>query len=208
MARKKPEAASAPAATAKLRQRAVPTPEPPPDSAGAFPIVGIGACAGGLEPMTARLRSFPANPHMAFVLVQHLSPGPRQHAERAILKGDGDAGPDGRGRHRRGSGPCLCRSPRPQPASPRGSALSSGSPGFRETHAVDSFFRSLAEHRKTLPNAKVILVPVHGDTTYVNGAFRLGASGYIMKRRAAEVVHDFRAEVGIAGIPTLFRAGF
>jgi len=40
----------------------------------AFPIVGIGASAGGLEPTTTLLRSLPAESGMAFVMVQHLDP--------------------------------------------------------------------------------------------------------------------------------------
>ncbi|HEY3760405.1 MAG TPA: chemotaxis protein CheB [Verrucomicrobiae bacterium] len=39
-----------------------------------FPIVGIGASAGGLEAMTHLLKQLPANTGMAFVLVQHLDP--------------------------------------------------------------------------------------------------------------------------------------
>lgn len=39
-----------------------------------FPIVGIGASAGGLEAITALLKELPADTGMAFVLVQHLAP--------------------------------------------------------------------------------------------------------------------------------------
>ena len=39
-----------------------------------FPIVGIGASAGGLEAFTQLLRNLPADSGMAFVLVQHLDP--------------------------------------------------------------------------------------------------------------------------------------
>jgi two-component system CheB/CheR fusion protein len=39
-----------------------------------FPIVGIGASAGGLEALTQLLRFLPADTGMAFVLVQHLDP--------------------------------------------------------------------------------------------------------------------------------------
>ncbi len=39
-----------------------------------FPVVGIGASAGGLEACTALLKALPANPGMAFVVVQHLDP--------------------------------------------------------------------------------------------------------------------------------------
>ena len=39
-----------------------------------FPVVGIGASAGGLEACTALLKALPANPGLAFVVVQHLDP--------------------------------------------------------------------------------------------------------------------------------------
>ena len=45
-----------------------------PPRGHAFPIVGIGASAGGLEAVTQLLRALPADTGMAFVLVQHLDP--------------------------------------------------------------------------------------------------------------------------------------
>ena len=39
-----------------------------------FPIVGIGASAGGLEAFTVLLEHLPCDTGMAFVLIQHLSP--------------------------------------------------------------------------------------------------------------------------------------
>jgi two-component system CheB/CheR fusion protein len=39
-----------------------------------FPVVGIGASAGGLDAVRAFLRALPENPGMAFVFIQHLSP--------------------------------------------------------------------------------------------------------------------------------------
>src|SRR5512140_795051 len=41
---------------------------------GLFPIVGVGASAGGLEAFTQLFKNLPANPGMAFVLIQHLAP--------------------------------------------------------------------------------------------------------------------------------------
>ena len=48
----------------------------PTDTAGTFPIVGIGASAGGLAAFEAFFSGMPAqtDPNMAFVLVQHLAP--------------------------------------------------------------------------------------------------------------------------------------
>ncbi len=47
-----------------------------PDEAddGIFPIVGIGASAGGLEAFTEMLQALPSNTGMAFVFIQHLDP--------------------------------------------------------------------------------------------------------------------------------------
>lgn len=39
-----------------------------------FPVVGIGASAGGLEAFSLLLRHLPADTGMGFVLVQHLDP--------------------------------------------------------------------------------------------------------------------------------------
>ena len=43
-------------------------------AAGAFPVVGIGASAGGLEAIDAFLRAVPPRCGMAFIVVQHLDP--------------------------------------------------------------------------------------------------------------------------------------
>ncbi len=61
----KPSAASEPALAA-----------PPDDAVPAdrFPIVGLGASAGGLEAFTAFLKALPADTGMGFVLIQHLDP--------------------------------------------------------------------------------------------------------------------------------------
>jgi two-component system CheB/CheR fusion protein len=48
--------------------------ESPTSLKKSFPIVGIGASAGGLEAFTAFLKHLPSNPGMAFVLIQHLDP--------------------------------------------------------------------------------------------------------------------------------------
>ena len=48
-----------------------------------FPIVGVGASAGGLEAFTTFLKSVPADSGMAFVLIQHLDP--MQHSELTDL---------------------------------------------------------------------------------------------------------------------------
>ena len=60
------------------KQKAESKPSPAADAKSpvkeTFPIVGVGASAGGLEAVTAFLKSLPKNPGMAFVYIQHLDP--------------------------------------------------------------------------------------------------------------------------------------
>jgi two-component system CheB/CheR fusion protein len=49
-------------------------PAPSPQRAPGFPVVGIGASAGGLEAALKLFESIPTDAGMAFVLVQHLDP--------------------------------------------------------------------------------------------------------------------------------------
>ena len=44
------------------------------EQGGSFPIVGIGASAGGLEAIEQFLRHLPEGSGMAFVVVQHMDP--------------------------------------------------------------------------------------------------------------------------------------
>ena len=58
----------------KRPARAVPRKAPSPQASVSFPIVGIGASAGGLEALEQFLRHVPAASGLAFVIVQHLDP--------------------------------------------------------------------------------------------------------------------------------------
>ncbi|MBP3959926.1 response regulator [Gemmata sp. G18] len=49
-------------------------PDQPTSPAESFPVVGVGASAGGLEAFTRFLRYLPAQPGLAIFLVQHLDP--------------------------------------------------------------------------------------------------------------------------------------
>jgi two-component system, chemotaxis family, CheB/CheR fusion protein len=81
MIRKAPRKRSAPRRPPAKRSPDIATPESPhvdvpskPSGGSPFPIVGIGASAGGLEAFTQLLRELPTDTGMAFVLVQHLDP--------------------------------------------------------------------------------------------------------------------------------------
>jgi two-component system CheB/CheR fusion protein len=57
----------------RSRRQALAAPQPPRGSEY-FPVVGIGASAGGLEACTKLLGALPPDNGMAFILVQHLDP--------------------------------------------------------------------------------------------------------------------------------------
>src|SRR5258706_417345 len=67
-----------PVARASRGQRAArgkTAPAPAPPARKSFGIVGIGASAGGLEAFAQLLQALPEDTGLAYVLVQHLSPG-------------------------------------------------------------------------------------------------------------------------------------
>ena len=66
MTKKQPATQSRPASRRGTKE------QPPPQAR--FPVVGIGASAGGLGPLQLLLESLPSHTGMAFVIVQHLSP--------------------------------------------------------------------------------------------------------------------------------------
>jgi two-component system CheB/CheR fusion protein len=71
------EESAGPAATSGLQE---------PAPAKTFPVVGIGASAGGLEAFTSFLRALPADTGMAFVLVQHMDPKHESILSRLLAK--------------------------------------------------------------------------------------------------------------------------
>ena len=56
------------------QQKPLKAPYDRPRGANKFPVVGIGASAGGLDACTKLISALPANSGMAFILIQHLDP--------------------------------------------------------------------------------------------------------------------------------------
>ena len=54
--------------------------EPESGHISKFPVVGIGASAGGLEALRQLFAHIPDDTGMAFIVIQHLDPGPPEHA--------------------------------------------------------------------------------------------------------------------------------
>ena len=72
--------AATPMAQATLSSALEPVPAKP------FPVVGIGASAGGLEAFTTLLKALPPNTGMAFVLVQHMDPTHESFLDRLLAR--------------------------------------------------------------------------------------------------------------------------
>ncbi len=53
---------------------------------GAFPVVGIGASAGGLKAFSDLLSALPPESGMAFVLVPHLAPQFKSHLTEILTR--------------------------------------------------------------------------------------------------------------------------
>src|SRR4051794_25486142 len=66
-----------------------PSNEPAPTSNIAFPVVGVGASAGGLESFIELLRNVPHGSGMAFVLIQHLDPTHPSYLSDALSRSTG-----------------------------------------------------------------------------------------------------------------------
>lgn len=118
---------------------------------GLFPIVGIGASAGGLEALTRLLQHLPSDTGMAFAFVQHLSP--RHPSMLASLLSRATAMPVTEVQHRTLVRPnCVYVIPPNTLMSIAGPVLEL-EPRSQERGAprpIDYFFRSLAVERKTL----------------------------------------------------------
>jgi PAS domain-containing protein len=141
--------AAAPAPRSRRAAQALPAQEPPKQRG--FPVVGIGASAGGLAAFEAFFKGMPPgeDPGMAFVLVQHLAPDHKSLLSELIRRytrmkvfevEDGMAVAPG----------CACIIPPNrdmaflhgalhllEPAAPRGQRL-----------PIDYFFRSLAQDQR------------------------------------------------------------
>lgn len=61
------------------------TPDPQPVDPG-FPVVGVGASAGGLEAFQQLIEALPPDTGMAFVFVQHLSPDQPSHLPELLQR--------------------------------------------------------------------------------------------------------------------------
>jgi two-component system, chemotaxis family, CheB/CheR fusion protein len=83
---RKPERASASRSALPVASRPRKRPPSKPASSKRFPVVGIGASAGGLEPLIELLNGLKTDTGMAFVVVQHLDPHTKSILPQILAK--------------------------------------------------------------------------------------------------------------------------
>ena len=169
-----------------------------------FPVVGVGASAGGLEAFTSLLQHLPADTGMAFVLVQHLDPDHPSALTELLTRITSLPVCEVTDKLRvqpnhvyvippntlmRISGDVLELEPRPEER---------GAP-----RPIDYFFRSLAVERKTIAIG-VVLSGADSDGALGLQAIR-GEGGIADAQMVASSPHDFRLLVQSHGheMPTL-----
>jgi len=112
----------------------------------AFPIVGVGASAGGLEAVTHLLRHLPADARLALVLVQHLDPAQPSALVSLLSRATGMSVVEARDRLRVERGHVYVIPPNKTLGISRGVLRLQPRGLAKEPHApINYFFRALAE---------------------------------------------------------------
>ena len=110
-----------------------------------FPVVGIGASAGGLEAATIFFKELSPHLGMAYVLVLHLDPARESEVAEILARTTVHAGGPGHRRHARGARSRLCHSPELRnDHRPLGAAPAHRDPQTVANTTIDTFLRSLA----------------------------------------------------------------
>ncbi len=124
-------------------------PPPEAETADTFPIVALGASAGGLEARESFFSNMPAKPGLSFVVIQHLSPGTKS-VMRELLQAKTKMAV-----HRVENGmkiepDRIYVNPPGMEVSLLGRTLHSAAQGGGKAplFPIDSFFRSIAENEK------------------------------------------------------------
>jgi len=120
---------------------------PAAEANGSFPIVGVGASAGGLDAFTELLSHLPNDTGMAFVLIQHLDPKHDSHLTALLAKVSKMPIAEVAGETRAEANHVYVIPPRRNLGISRGILQTPPSPDGGRNMPIDSFLRSLAGDR-------------------------------------------------------------
>jgi two-component system, chemotaxis family, CheB/CheR fusion protein len=121
----------------------------PDDSPNHFPVVGIGASAGGLEAFTELLKNLPLDTGMGFVLVQHLDPQHESALAGLLTRATSMPVREVTNNLRVEANHVYVIPPNTNLAIAQGVLkLQAREQSRRPTHSIDSFFESLAQDQR------------------------------------------------------------
>ncbi|MCL5746065.1 MAG: chemotaxis protein CheB, partial [Acidobacteria bacterium] len=112
-----------------------------------FPIVGVGASAGGLEAFTELLDHLPDDTGLAFVLIQHLDPSHESHLPELLSKASKMPVSEVKGETRAEANHVYVIPPRYNLGISDGVLQTPPRPGSGRNMPIDAFFRALAADR-------------------------------------------------------------
>jgi two-component system CheB/CheR fusion protein len=129
---------------------AAPTPQPDGQPSGpSFPIIGVGASAGGLEAFTDLLHHMPADPGIALLFVQHMEPDRPSHLRDILARATTMGVHQAQNGMRIEPNHIYVIPPDAEMAIADGSLRLTPRPDRRTLHMpIDHLFRSLAEVKK------------------------------------------------------------
>src|SRR5439155_2090423 len=165
--------------------------------APAFPIVGIGASAGGLEAITHLLEHLPADTGMGFVLVQHLDPDHESALVQILARVTSMPVREVANDLRIAPNHVYIIPPNTDMAIAQGVLkLQRRRPGRAPHHSIDFFFQSLAQDQRECAIA-VILSGTASDGTL--GMEAIKAEGGITFAQDESARYDSMPRSAIAG---------
>jgi hypothetical protein len=146
------------------------------DQGGSFPIVGIGASAGGLEAIEQFLRHVPAGSGMAFVVVQHLDPDPQGDDGGAAPAGHAHEGRPGQGPPEGRAGPRVRDPAQPGHVDPARGAAPAGAGSAARVAPAHRFLLAFPGRRPARPEHRRDPLG-HGLGRHARGQGHQGAGG-------------------------------
>ena len=139
---------TSPAAVTPVSAVAIARPTPEEHAEGSsFPIVGLGASAGGLEAFTQLLSHLPHDTGMAFVLIQHLDPSHESHLTELLSKASRMPVSEVKGETRVEANHVYVIPPRCNLGISDGVLQTPPRPASGRNMPIDSFLRALAADR-------------------------------------------------------------
>ena len=151
-----------------------------------FPIVGIGASAGGLEAFTELLSHLPDDTGMAFVLIQHLDPSHESHLTELLSKASKMPVSEVKGETRAEANHVYVIPPRCNLGISDGVLHTPPRPDSGRNMPIDSFLRALAADRGSKALGVVLSGTASDGTLGLQAIKAAGGITFAQEKRTAK----------------------